>query len=164
MTTPTGHQDIEVPTPEVDREIYVMPAFTTLSVTELGQATRWYRHLGFEVLAEMGDGPGRLVHLRRYRYQDLLLVLRGPAEDAPTGARSWTSFSHTGPLEELEAMAAALRTDGTGSVKGPEAMPWHAIELRATDADGHTVVLTAAPTELPDPSVLEELGLRMPER
>lgn len=129
----------------------------------IAEASCSYGHLGFVVLAEMGDGPGRLVHLRRYRYQDLLLVLRGADEDPPAGAVARTSFSHTGPLDELDAMAAALRGDGTGRVEGPEAMPWHAIELRATDADGHMVVLTAAPTELPDPAALEELGLRMPD-
>ena len=162
MTAPIPIE-LEVPTPEVDREIYVMPAFTTLPVTDLERAARWYGHLGFVVLAEMGAGPGRLVHLRRYRYQDLLLVQRAATDDPPIAAGARTSFSHTGPLEELEAMATALATDGTGEVAGPEAMPWHAIELRATDADGHTVVLTAAPSELPDPSALEVLGLRMPE-
>jgi catechol 2,3-dioxygenase-like lactoylglutathione lyase family enzyme len=107
----------------VDREIYVMPGFTTLPVADLERATRWYGHLGFVVLAEMGDGPARLVHLRRYRYQDLLLVLRGADEDPPAGAAARTSFSHTGPLDELDAMAAALRGHGAGRVEGPEAMP-----------------------------------------
>lgn len=68
----------------IDTEIYAMPGFVTLQVDDLARSTRWYvEGLGFVVLAEI-PGPGGtpvLVHLRRHRYQDILLVARRPDVD-----------------------------------------------------------------------------------
>lgn len=155
--------DFEVPTHAVDREIYAMPAFVTLPVTDLDRAQRWYEALGFVLLAELGHGPARLLHLRRYRYQDLLLVAAVPEAEPTIGLRPRVSFAHTGPLDELGEMAAALRAQDAGQVTGPTPTPWHAVELVAVDADGHQVVLTAAPAGGSDASVLEELDVRMPQ-
>src|SRR5438132_972220 len=58
-------------------DIYPMPAFAQLQVADLDRATRWYTNiLGFRVIFAMPghDGSPQLIHLRRSRYQDLLLV------------------------------------------------------------------------------------------
>src|SRR5262249_50155191 len=91
MTTlPTGSQrhkaalNVETPDPALDLSIYVMPAFATLTVSDLAASRRWYvEGLGFAVLAEVPGPSGEvaLVHLRRWRYQDLLLVC-GRSPDA----------------------------------------------------------------------------------
>ena len=68
-------EQIDVPKHEIDREIYAMPAFVSLPTSDMAAARSWYRALGFVELAVMppdGNDP-QLVHLRRYRYQDLLL-------------------------------------------------------------------------------------------
>ena len=142
----------EIPAHVVDREIYVMPAFATILVTDLDLARRWYAAMGFVELAVLpgpGEGPS-LVHLRRYRYQDLLLV---PAPDgAPTGTgAARISFAHTGALSELDEIAAALRDAGSGAVDGPNETPWFAVEVVGRDADGNTVVLTGR-SETPPPT------------
>lgn len=139
---------LEVPTPEIDRSIYVMPMFATLPATDLERSRAWYAALGFVELAVMPgpDGSVALVHLRRYRHQDLLLV---PADGPVTEGAGRVSFSHTGALEELETVAGALRALGVGAVHGPTTTPWRAVEVEAHDPDGHVVVLTAQSPEPP---------------
>lgn len=166
-TTDATHAvELDVPVHEVDREIYVMPAFATLTVADLAASRAWYAALGFVELAVLPPGADSevsthpvLVHLRRYRYQDLLLV---PSDDdregSPThGARALLSFAHTGPLEQLETLASALSDLGTGAVDGPRTTPWFAVELEATDPDGHVVVLTARSDTPPPPSFVDDL-------
>lgn len=148
--------EIEMPKHRIDREIYAMPAFVTFEVGDLEDARAWYEALGFVLLAKLGHGPGRLLHMRRYRYQDILLVPARPGDSAAArtpGAR--TSFAHTGPLADLDEIADALRGLVAGSVSGPELTPWHAVELEATDPDGHRVVLTAR-AETPVPQELTD--------
>ena len=62
--------------PGIDRDIYPMPMFVTLAVRDLVASTAWYEAAGFIVLATLPGpaGPSSLVHLRRMRHQDLLLV------------------------------------------------------------------------------------------
>ncbi len=141
MNAPTPPQDFEIPIPEIDREIYVMSMFATLPVKDLDASRAWYAALGFVELAVMPapDGSVQVVHLRRYRYQDLLLV---PAEGEVSAGGARVSFAHTAPIEDLETVADALREVGYGEVTGPSTTPWHAIELEARDPDGHVVVLT----------------------
>ncbi len=149
---------IDMPSPVIDREIYVMPAFATLTVRDLDAARRWYAAMGFVELAVMPgpDGGPSLVHLRRYRYQDLLLV---PApEGAPTGTGSARlSFAHTAPLSELDDIAEALRQTGLGEVDGPNETPWYAVELVARDADGNTVALTGRSERQPSREWTDEV-------
>ena len=128
--------------PGIDREIYPMPAFPTFQVADLDRSRAWYEALGFIPLAVVPapDGTPLVVHLRRMRYQDILLV---PGEPTP-GYR--TSFA-AGEVD-LPAVAAAARRiaerDGlAGSILGPERTPWYALELTAIDPDGYTIVLTA---------------------
>ena len=145
-STPSDLAEFEVPRPEIDRGIYAMPMFATLPVADLDRSRVWYATLGFVELAVM-PGPGgavQLVHMRRYRYQDLLLV-PGDGPDVRDATR--LSFAHTGAVDELDDVANALRELGGGEVAGPSTTPWRAIELEARDPDGHLVVLTAAPVE-----------------
>jgi catechol 2,3-dioxygenase-like lactoylglutathione lyase family enzyme len=123
--------------PGVDRDVYPMPAFVTFPVTDLGASTGWYEALGFVVLATL-PGPGgtdALVHLRRLRYQDLLLV---PGRPTP-GPR----VTFAAGEEDLDQRAARVRRSPGGTVEGPVDTPWFSRDLVATDPDGYVVVLTA---------------------
>lgn len=157
MSAHTPPEDFEVPVPEIDREIYAMPMFATLPVRDLDASRAWYAALGLVELAVMPapDGSVQLVHLRRYRYQDLLLVPAAGEEDGATGSGARISFAHTGRVEDLEDVADALREVGGGEVAGPHATPWRAVELEARDPDGHIVVMTAPP-EGPPPEGWDE--------
>jgi catechol 2,3-dioxygenase-like lactoylglutathione lyase family enzyme len=124
---------------EITRDIYGMPAFVTFTVTDLARTVDWYVNgLDFiELFSVPGpDGPS-LVHLRRWRYQDIL-IRRGPA---PTGG-AW-AYSVMAVAEELDALAERARAHGGGRVEGPTDTPWNTRDVRATDPDGYTVVFTA---------------------
>lgn len=138
----------ESPTHEIDRDIYGMPAFASLSTSDMAASRSWYATLGFVELAVMppdADEP-QLVHLRRYRYQDLLLV---PADGPVRAGDVRLGFAHAGPLDELDTIAAAAGEHGGGRVEGPMRTPWHTIDLVAHDPDGHVVALTARSPEPP---------------
>lgn len=120
-----------------------MPAFVTFPVADFARSVRWYESLGFVVLAEIPgpDGATMLVHLRRMRYQDILLVLGEPAP----GYRP--TFDAGG--DDLERRAASLLAEvtsigglGVAHVEGPTRTPWYTTELVAVDPDGYSVVLS----------------------
>ncbi|MFC4586655.1 VOC family protein [Sphaerisporangium corydalis] len=130
--------------PEVSREIYGMPAFVTLVVGDLDRAVDWYVNgLDFVVLFTMpgpGGGAG-LVHLRRWRYQDIL-VRPGEA----TAGAGWT-ISMMAERDQLDGLAERARAHGGGVVEGPVDTPWNTRDLRVTDPDGYTLVYTARRAE-----------------
>src|SRR5262245_64729816 len=68
-------------------EIYPMPMFATIAVHDVAATTAWYEAaLGFGVVfkAPSPDGQPMLVHLRRRKYQDLLIVPARGEASAPT--------------------------------------------------------------------------------
>jgi len=133
---------IEVPVPEITREIYAMPAFVTLEVSDVRATVAWYTDgLGFIDLFTMPgpDGTPVLVHLRRWKYQDILLrPATGPVV-APTGSR----ISVSARYEDLAGLAERARRHGGGQVEGPADTAWNTHDVTTVDPDGYTVVFTA---------------------
>jgi catechol 2,3-dioxygenase-like lactoylglutathione lyase family enzyme len=132
---------VEIP-PEITRDIYGMPAFVTLRVRDLDRTVDWYVNgLDFISLFTM-PGPGgstALVHLRRWRYQDILVQPGG----GPNGnTASWT-LSVMAEAAELADLGARARAHGGGSVEGPVDTPWNTRDLRTVDPDGNIVIYTA---------------------
>jgi len=67
--------------PEPFRGIYGMPAFATIPTDDLAASTElWIRGLGF---FELFSIPGQIVHLRRWAFQDVLLVPVDRVEPQP---------------------------------------------------------------------------------
>ena len=135
----------------IDTSIYGMPAFVTFPVADLERSVRWYTQgLGFIVLAELPgpDGSVVLVHLRRHRYQDILLVPARVGEHGEPGGRlrSRGAYTISAGAEDLaaraEQAAGACAVEG-GTVDGPARTPWNTVDLVCTDPDGYQVVLTA---------------------
>ena len=127
--------------PLVTRDIYPMPAFVTFAVADLERAVDWYVNgLDFIDLFRL---PG-LAHLRRWRYQDILVRVGDGSGTAPAG--EWT-YSVMAEVEDLDALAERARAHGGGHVDGPSDTPWNTRDVRATDPDGYTVVYTARRAE-----------------
>jgi catechol 2,3-dioxygenase-like lactoylglutathione lyase family enzyme len=128
--------------PEITRDVYGMPAFVTLRVSDLGRTVDWYVNgLDFISLFAM-PGPGgstALVHLRRWRYQDILVQPGG----TPNGDTANWTLSVMADAAELDALAARARAHGAGSVEGPLDTPWNTRDLRTVDPDGNVIVFTA---------------------
>jgi catechol 2,3-dioxygenase-like lactoylglutathione lyase family enzyme len=130
--------------PGIDREIYPMPMFVTLPVRDLVASTAWYEAAGFAVLATMPGpaGPASLVHLRRLRFQDLLLV---PGEPVP-GPRITVAAGEDDLDARADVLTAELADGVQRRVAGPSDTPWFTRDLVLTDPDGYTVVLTGRRT------------------
>lgn len=146
---------VEVPKPGIDLSIYVMPAFVTLTVSDLERSRRWYVDgLGFALLASVPGPSGEvaLLHLRRWCYQDVLLV---PARHAlaPLSVERGIRLTVSAHGTDLDALVASARATGGGSVEGPTATPWNTLDVLARDPDGYEVVFTSAlPPHLHDPA------------
>lgn len=125
----------------ITRDIYGMPAFTKIAVADLAATVTWFTDaLDFIDLFTMpGPNGPALVHLRRWRYQDVLVVpAQGPV--APIGPGLQLTFA--AEFEELESLAARARA--TGAVTdGPADTPWNSRDLTLTSPDGLVVVFTA---------------------
>ena len=135
-------------------EIYPMPAFATLAVADVAAVAAWYqRALGFTTVfaGPSVDGQPTLVHLRRRKYQDLLLT-PAPAGGVPTEAPSSLTLSFSVPddVDALAERARAVPPFGRSSITGPVNTPWNTRDLRVTDPAGHRLVFTGRNPN-PDP-------------
>ncbi len=127
--------------PAITMDIYPMPAFVTLVVPDVERSLDWYVNgLDFVVLFRMPgpDGAPALVHLRRWRYQDILVRPGGTGDPG----HGW-ELSVLAEAERLTALAARARAHGAGTVEGPLDTPWNTRDLRVTDPDGYRLVFTA---------------------
>ncbi len=123
--------------PVIDRSIYPMPMFVNYVVSDLVAAQALYAAAGFVTLATIPgpDGVPALVHLRREKYQDILMV-QGRA------VRGTVSASFSAGNIDLADVAQRVRSAG-GEMTGPFDTPWFTTDVRITDGDGNTVTLTA---------------------
>lgn len=121
----------------IDRTIYAMPMFMNILVRDFAKAEATYAAAGFIVLATIPGPTGApvLVHLRREKYQDILLT---QGEPAPGTA----SVSFAAGNVDLERVASDLKAAGA-EVMGPIDTPWFTTDVTFTDASGSTVTLTA---------------------
>ncbi len=157
----TSHSTVPVPAldaepPPVEDRVYGMPMFPTLPTADLAASVEfWTRGLGF---VELFAIPGRLVHLRRWRFQDVLLVPGEPPATPPPGTLSVACV-----LRQLDEVAAACETLRPGSTSGPERRPWNSVELQVVTPERARVVLTAAlPLDDAAARDLQEVGIGAP--
>lgn len=132
----------------IDMSIYVMPAFAILEVSDLDRARRWYvEAVGFRVLVELPgpDGHVAVIHLRRFRFQDLLVRPGLSSSGAPTGpvGPAMTFAAGDEDIDAAATRAAALATELGGTVSGPTQMPWNTRDVTFTDPDGYRVTLSS---------------------
>lgn len=124
--------------PEI--ELYPMPSFPTLVVSDIRKSSDWYCNLGFLSVFTM-PGPGglpSLVHLRWAKYADLLLF---PDRDGSmTGLRKGTGVALNYLTEDLEAVARRARKAAAHVVEGPVQRPWNVREMVLLDPDGYRLV------------------------
>ncbi|MEL4503651.1 VOC family protein [Luteococcus sp. H138] len=113
-----------------------MPMFARIPCPDLAASVDfWTNALGF---FELFGIPGQLVHLRRWAFQDVLLV-PGPAA-SPSGLQ----LSFACVLSQLDEVADACRSFPDANVQGPTDMPWNTRDLTVTTPEGTRVVFTAA--------------------
>ncbi|MGW6729277.1 VOC family protein [Nocardia sp. NPDC055029] len=145
--------------PEPFHGIYGMPMFVTVPSVDLTVSTDfWVSALGFFDLFSV---PGQLTHLRRWTFQDVLLVSGEQRDDTPAMTVSFSCV-----LGEIDAIAAACEAMSPGCTTGPRLMPWNSIELEVRTPENIRVVMTAArpwDPDSPEAAHLRSIGIEAPE-
>ncbi|SDQ43597.1 VOC family protein [Microbacterium sp. cf332] len=142
--------------PQPYRGIYGMPAFVTVPTADLAASTEfWTAGLGF---FELFTIPGTLVHLRRWAFQDVLLVAaEREAERARADAPAMT-YTFACVLPELDAIAEACRARGTGSVSPARDTAWNTRDVEVVTPENARIVVTAAKPYEPDSAAARSLA------
>lgn len=139
----------EAAAPPVYRGIYGMPMFVTLTTAHLTASVDfWTRGLGF---IELFGIPGQMVHLRRWAFQDVLLVV---GEPAPEMSPVRVSFACV--LDQIDPVVSSLRALGAA----PEVRdtPWNTRDVEVVTPENARVLFTAA--KVFDPATPEGRNLR----
>ncbi|KUM74734.1 VOC family protein [Streptomyces curacoi] len=124
--------------PEPFRGIYAMPAFATIPTSDLAASVDfWTRGLGFVDLFSI---PGNVVHLRRWAFQDVLLV---PAASDPAQAPAM-SLTFACVLSQVDSVVEACRALRPDSVEGPRDTPWSTRDVTVITPENARIVFTAA--------------------
>ena len=157
---PAPSEDVQPPEPF--RGIYGMPMFVTVPTSDLDASVDfWTEALGFITLFSI---PGQLVHLRRWAFQDVLLV---PTPQTPTPAAGPSmSVSFSCVLSQIDEIAKACEQHRPGSVTDPRVTPWNSCEVEISTPEGVRVILTAARPLDPKGAQadgLRRIGIEVPE-
>lgn len=146
--------------PEPFRGIYGMPSFATIPTTDLTASVDfWTRGLDF---FELFSVPGQLVHLRRWAFQDVLLV---PAASVPEKVPA-VSFSFACVLNQIESIADACRALNADAVNGPRDTPWGTRDVEVITPENVRIIFTAAKPLDPASQVarnLAAIGITAPD-
>ncbi|GIH64801.1 MULTISPECIES: VOC family protein [Microbispora] len=135
--SPVPMPALDATAPEIYRDYYGMPMFVTIPTRDLAASKDfWTRGLGF---VDLFSVPDRLTHLRRWAFQDVLLV---PAEQV--GEVPAMSVSFACVLSQIDQIAARCEELVPGCTSGPREMPWNSIELTVVTPENARVVMTAA--------------------
>ncbi|CAL9310005.1 VOC family protein [Streptomyces olindensis] len=138
--------------PEPFRGIYGMPAFVTIPTGDLAASVEfWTRGLGF---IELFSIPGSVVHLRRWAFQDVLLV---PTASVPERAPAM-SVTFACVLSQIDSLVEACRALRPDSVDGPRDTPWTTRDVEVITPENARIVFTAARPVDPDSQEARDLA------
>lgn len=136
-TSPVPVPALDATAPEIYREFYGMPMFTLAPTPDLAASRDfWVRGLGF---ADLFTIPNQITHLRRWAFQDVLLVPGEAPAEAPT-----TSLNFACVPSQIDEIAARCAELVPGCVSEPREMPWNSVELTVVTPENVRVVMTAA--------------------
>lgn len=157
--SPVPQPTTDTPTPELFRGIYGMPSFLTVPTADLERSSQfWTDGLGF---FDFFTAPDQFVHLRRWAFQDVLLV---PGETASGPSTSTMSFACV--ESQLQEIIEACENLVPGCTTGPEIKPWNSIQVDVLTPEKVHVTMTAARPFDPDSAAaeaLKEVGIQRSE-
>lgn len=143
-------------------EVYPMPMFALLECQDVERSKAWYvAALGFGDMFTLPgpDGKPGMVHLRRRKYQDLMLVPR-TGDAAATRPTLRLMFDASGEVTALWERARGADGFGHVRVEEPRVTAWNTRDLHVTDPDGHALVFSERHD---DPEVHVEWARRFEE-
>ncbi|GAA4283707.1 hypothetical protein GCM10022261_12380 [Brevibacterium daeguense] len=147
--------------PDLYRGIYGMPMFVTIPTPDLAEsAAFWERAFGFFDLFSI---PGRLTHLRRWAFQDVLLVpMDQLSATQPSGELPHLTVSFACVLSQVDTIAEASESARPGSTSGPRNTAWNTVDVEVVTPENVRVIFTAGKPFDPDSAAdrnLREVGI-----
>ena len=138
-------------------EIYPMPSFVHLDVTDIGASMAFYEALGFaQVFSLPGPaGAPMMVHLRWAKYADLLLRPAMAPREAPAGLG--IDLTYTVIDGTVDDVADRARGAKATLASEPGNRPWNARDFSVLDPDGFRLTFTKGPVNA-DLSFEEVIG------
>jgi uncharacterized glyoxalase superfamily protein PhnB len=143
-------------------EVYPMPMFAALETADVDALSQWYQQaLGFAEMFRMPPaGKPQVVHLRRMKYQDVLIRPAAAAVDA--AACGWSlCLQAGGDVDQFAAHAASVPAIGRVRVEPVADTPWNTRQVRIADPDGRMLVFTQPRF---DPEQLRRMQQEFPAR
>ncbi|HEX5436103.1 MAG TPA: VOC family protein [Gemmatimonadaceae bacterium] len=128
-------------------DIYPMPAFTQLAVSDLDRSATWYQQvLGFADVFTMraADNTPILAHVRWCTFGDVLLVASNAASSELRGRGITLYFS----ADDVDVIVERAGAHQVVPLDGPGDRPWNAREVTFADPDGYRLTFTAPTAEL----------------
>lgn len=117
--------------------VYPMPMYALVEARDPRATVRWFTEvLDFGVVFTTpgaAEAPA-LTHLRRGKYQDVLVV---PAGEPPAAGENLTLALQVGDAAEIERLAERIAAAGDTSLEGPHDTPWNTREFTVRDPDGN---------------------------
>lgn len=156
--SPVPMPALDAKAPDVYREFYGMPMFTRATTADLTASVDfWVEGLGFIDLFTI---PGQITHLRRWAFQDVLLV----SGERPAKAAA-VDLGLSCVLGQIDQIRERCEKLVPGCTDGPHEMPWNSVELTVVTPEQTRVVMTAARPIDPASRLADELrasGFRIP--
>lgn len=126
-----------VKAPELFQGIYGMPMLITVPSADLRASSHfWCEALGF---FEFYSLPGQIIHLRRWAFQDVLLVPGEPPERPGPGAVTFACVEG-----QIDPLSEACQRLAPGSASEPRLTPWGTLDLTVTTPENTLVTMSAA--------------------
>ncbi|MDN3243064.1 VOC family protein [Glycomyces tritici] len=144
--------------PEIYKGVYGMPMFASIPTSDFEASKRfWTEGLGF---IDFFTTPGQMTHLRRWAFQDVLLL---PGE--PTAQTPGMTVTFTCVLSQFDEIKERCEAILPGCTEGPIDRPWNTVDLIVTTPENVKVVMTSGkPLDLNGPvaDYLRESGWDLP--
>ncbi|GAB3228514.1 hypothetical protein GCM10027447_20730 [Glycomyces halotolerans] len=136
FTSPVPVPGPDAVAPEVYREFYGMPMFVSLPTDDFAASMDfWIRGFGFIDLFSI---PEQVAHLRRWAFQDVLLVPGERSDEVPAMSVSFACVAN-----EIDRIAARCEELVPGCTTGPAETPWNTVDVAVITPERTRVVMTA---------------------
>jgi uncharacterized glyoxalase superfamily protein PhnB len=139
--------------------IYPMPAFVRLASPDPLRIADFFTRVldsGVMFRGPEVDRVPLLIHLRRMKYQDVLVV-RGTAA-APPGSAIVPTFA-AGDADGVDSLAERVRSHAPDAFEEPVDTPWNTRDFTVTDPDGNRYTFTAQGRQ-PEGGTIDEVMQR----
>jgi len=127
---------------ENHEDIYPMPIFITLTVDNVQKSADWYnKALNFRTIFALSDpitNEFNFVHLRREKYQDILLV-KGKTDKATNAQGIAVTFQ---AWEDIDSLTHHAKEHGALVTVEPHDTLWNTRDVTFQDLDGYIINFT----------------------